>query len=110
MVSIETERGGTYPSVPTDEITRFVGLLGGELGSYLIVTVDDRDGYAQAAIAPAAAKAPARFVIEHRDGPHQHYQSFTDEPAEVGRMLVGWVESTEGWRDRLEWTKLSLGF
>jgi hypothetical protein len=110
-LDIETENAGAFKEVGGAELHRLVELMGGETGSYLIVhrSGDPDEVYAQAAVAPRAARAPARYVVEHREPAGRHLQAFTDDLSVVQELLDGWAGQRPGWDESVGWKSLSLG-
>jgi len=109
-MNVQTSEGGTHTDVDERGLERLVEGLGSGT-EFLIVEVDGRDGaYAQATPTPPQVKRSEAFTVEFRDGPHQHWQGFTNERSEVQAVLAGWATGADDWKDRIEWTKLDLGF
>ena len=103
-VAVETESAGTYADVTEDELHRLVHLMG-KGNIYVILQRSGHEGYAQ-----SAWGEDGRYVVEYRGGPHDHWQAFTTDIDVVYEVLSGWATDRAGWRDRLDWSELDLGF
>lgn len=111
-ISIQTASLGTFPDVTREVLDRVLSQLDHDNGYVILERTDRPEAYAQAAIARdnRANEIPGRYVVEHREGAHAHWQAHTDDMEVVHSVLAGWAFDEPGWKDLVSWNVLDLGF
>ena len=101
-VEVETTTAGCYVDVTPAGLERLVQQASDD-NPYLIVTRDDRKGFAQAHVVPPKRDGRRRFLVEYRedeDAPMRSTELVLERAVDV---LLGWAFDRTGWTAGIRW-------
>lgn len=100
MITAETHSAGTYRVTTPGELERIVARMSAK-NPYVVVTRDDRPGFAQAHV----GEAQATVLVEYRGGPRSMLNRTRLSPEGAAAVLVGWAFDQPGWRRGIPWER-----
>lgn len=101
-VTVETTNAGCHADVTPAALERLVQQAGDD-NPYLIVTRDDRPGFAQAHIVPPKRDGRRRFRVEYREDDASPMRSTELVLERAVDVLLGWAFDRTGWTARIRW-------
>lgn len=100
MITAETHSAGTYRVTTPGELERIVARMSVK-NPYVVVTRDDRPGFAQAHV----GEGQATVLVEFRGGPRSMLNRTHLSREGAATVLVGWAFDQPGWRRGIPWER-----
>ena len=101
-VAVETAAAGCHLDVTPAALERLVHQATDE-NPYLIVTREDREGFAQAHLVPSKRDGRRRFLVEYREGPEAPMRSTELVIDRAVGVLTGWAFDHPHFADGIRW-------
>lgn len=101
-VEVETTKAGCHVDITPAGLERLVHQASDE-NPYLIVTRDDRKGFAQAHVVPPKRDGRRRFLVEYRNDEDSPMRSTELVLERAVNVLLGWGFDRDGWTAGIRW-------